>query len=326
MGNFPKGIRAVICITVCVIAMMVTLIGLVLGAMHINLFSSKEDDFHKNMNCYTMESSDGPYTKCLDIGMDDYPYKNIKNSGKLCNENATAEDILFATQFSDPKKVQEIFANNSRFILDLASGLLVCFILQCFIWLPFEGFLLFFFFFEVRLGLLFRLFAIFQTFYWAFYWAISCSSYYLALSIQFGNCIQMKNPKEIDYLLKDEKFWLPHMIIGIIYPCAHFLLLLVSFIAAPSMQKKHLIYIYILGCAFAIPVIIMMGIQFDILIQISSLDSIENLSFLWIFLFISSSRVILAFLPDWVNYTLDTIYPVKNMKEFPGIDYEAIIS
>ena len=38
----------------------------------------------------------------------------------------------------------------------------------------------------------------------------------------------------------------------------------------------------------------------------------------------SSSRVILTLLPDLVNYTLDTIDPIKNMKEFPGIEYQVV--
>ena len=325
MTDCPKGMRLIILLIILTLVYSSTIIGLVLFGYFKGYLDSRETNFKKNMECSMYSTSEGTTEICENIGQGGYPYIMVEGS-KLCTLNASKEEIERATEFEDTEKVREIFGDNSKFILKSASGLEISYILLMSYWGLFEIYLLTYFFYEVGLPFLFRLYTISHTYYWSFFWAFPSMPYLLAVNIDFGGCIQMRNSYDVYHILDTQEYWIQNMIVGIIFPTIPFILFLCSF---PFLKKNALKYFsYILRAVVFISMAVLyyyLIIHFIRIILLTTMDSVSNMGYFWIFVAIMFiSRLIVLILPNMINYYFSTINKQISQKLFPGIDYVVV--
>ena len=204
MVDCPKGIRLQILVIILTLVYSCTAIRLILFGYFVAYLDSRETGFKKNMECSMHSTGDGTIEICENMGQGAYPYL-IHEGKKLCTINASKEEIGRATEFEDAEKVREIFGDNSKFILKSASGLEVSYIMLISYWGLFEICFLAFFFYEIGIPFLLRLYVISHTYYWSFFWAFPSMPYFLAVNIDFEGCIQMRNSDIYIYIYMLEK-------------------------------------------------------------------------------------------------------------------------
>ena len=210
-----------------VIGLLFTIIGCALISTEINLWEGKHNKFKKiNMNMTKVEVTTRNGRQTIEEwdnwGLEDYPYKII-DSSMLCKAGSTEIDYSKATKFIDPSRIREEFAKNSKFWSKFIYYFYVtascCIIFGCI-----EAISMHMWSSDIYNPgdwdkfLWFRILSVSITLYFSLYWLFAAGGYFLVMSINFGNCITMKN--EIDFELLDpyKTYNTTFLVIGILFP------------------------------------------------------------------------------------------------------------
>ena len=257
--------------------------GWVLICMEISSLSDKYFDFkEKAMNCTLVcerrdDRNEYCNTECNNYGWKYYPYivRRDKNYGSmLCLETATTHDYSLATIFEDPNILRKELANKGDKWASHYTYLILVPVFSI-IFLVIEMLLVFCYIYNLSREdwrdyyVVFHI--VFGGFYVSYYWLFIGSGLYLALGIEFDNCIRMKDPDDIDIMVNYSNLRIVLIIFGSIFPILWVLWMLGLLIVKNSNNQELSnllnVFVVIYNTIAAIPTYALMFIALSLFVR-----------------------------------------------------------